>query len=183
VRILKFIILVLLIAQSYLHAQFLLNDYTFTSFVRVEPYVATKASHGVSNELSLNSAESNVVQEVAVLVEQLYIDITTDEITAIDALIYPNPVVASDFVNGTPINLGFYMANAAQIELYIYDMMGQLRLKKYYNLQNDYSGSNAYNFIDINYSDFNGFVSAGAYFYVMVSNDKVVGKGKFGVRP
>ncbi len=62
-------------------------------------------------------------------------------------------------------------------------MFGQLRFKKFYDLHADYAGSNAYNLIQIDYADFNGDVSAGAYFFVMVSNDSVVGQGKFGVRP
>ena len=111
------------------------------------------------------------------------IDISIDEVIALDALIHPNPVIASNFIDGNSINLGFYMANASEFELYIYDMFGQLRLKKFYDLHADYAGSNAYNFIDIDYADFNGDVSAGAYFFVMVSNDTVVGQGKFGVRP
>ena len=176
------LIYIFLSAQLTLNAQFMLNDYTFTSFVRVEPYIASKAS-AATNVLSLNSAESNVIKDIAVIVEQLYIDISTDEMTTIDALVYPNPVRASDFVNGTAINLGFYIANTAEFELYIYDMFGQLRLKKFFDLNTDYSGSNAYNLIDIDYLDFNGAVSAGAYFFVMVSGDTIIGKGKFGVQP
>ena len=117
------------------------------------------------------------------VVEQLYIDIDTDDIVAMDILMYPNPVIASDFINGSDLSLGFYISNMSEIELYIYNMLGHLRLRKLYDLARDYAGSNAYNLIDISFEDFNGPLSAGAYFFVMVADSEIVGQGKFGVQP
>ena len=90
------------------------------------------------------------------------------------ALAFPNPFRVYEGVE-----IGFYSSEAFNAQLYVYDMLGHLRIKRDIDVINT-----AYNIIELQASDFEGGpVSAGAYFYVIVRDSEIIRKGKMGIVP
>jgi hypothetical protein len=92
-------------------------------------------------------------------------------------LVYPNP-----FKQSQGAKLGYGLAGQiSEIEIQFYDMMANLILKKTFK---DQGARQGYNLIDINLETFDGYaLSAGVYFYLIINNGKVLGKGKVAVIP
>ena len=93
-------------------------------------------------------------------------------------LVYPNPVRLSD---GSEI--GYELSINSEVTLKIYDMRAAEIYSEVFE-SGTLGGSAAYNKIPINEETF-GFaeVKTGVYFFLLISENEVIGKGKFVVRP
>lgn len=93
-------------------------------------------------------------------------------------LVYPNPVRLAD---GSEI--GYELSTNSDVTLKIYDMRAAEVYSELFE-SGTLGGSAAYNKIPINRETF-GFVEikTGVYFFLLISENEVIGKGKFVVRP
>ena len=101
-------------------------------------------------------------------------------VLAIDGTLlnYPNPFALSE---GTTI--GYRLTKSEETELYVYDMLGHDVLHEHYaaGTQGASQGSNR---VLLTNSSFGGdTLSAGVYFYYIVSKGRVLGKGKMAIHP
>ncbi|MGC6366636.1 MAG: T9SS type A sorting domain-containing protein [Candidatus Marinamargulisbacteria bacterium] len=88
----------------------------------------------------------------------------------------PNPF---KFSQGT--TLVYNLTHAADVQLVMYDVRGQMILNRSFSAGSNGGNSNR-NQVVISQHDFNGFgLSNGVYFYVLITNGKVLGKGKMAV--
>ena len=88
----------------------------------------------------------------------------------------PNPF---KFIQGT--TLVYDLSQSSDVQLVMYDIRGQMILKRYFAAGTNGGRSNQ-NKVVISQRDFNGFgLSNGVYFYVLITNGKVLGKGKMAV--
>jgi len=93
-------------------------------------------------------------------------------------LVYPNP-----FQLRTGAVLGFELSKHADIEIRIYDMRA-VELYRGIYLAGTEGGKVEYNRVPIHQGlFFNAELSSGVYFFVLMSEGKMVGKGKFAVMP
>ena len=91
---------------------------------------------------------------------------------------FPNPFQAE---SGTTI--GYILSKNMDVELKIFDMMGNLvsSIEKPAGAMGGLWGLNK---VPINQSNFGGTIlSAGVYFYLLINNGKILGKGKMAVIP
>lgn len=94
------------------------------------------------------------------------------------ALFYPNP-----FKQSVGAQLGYRLSRNADVDFRIFDMRANQILKTRFNA--GFSGGiSGYNRLVMNRNTFNGFaLSSGVYFFVLSSEGRVIGKGKFVVVP
>ena len=94
------------------------------------------------------------------------------------ALFYPNP-----FKQSVGAQLGYRLSRNADVELRVFDMRANQIIKTRFNA--GFSGGiGGYNRLTMNQNTFNGFIlSSGVYFFVLSSEGRVIGKGKFVVVP
>jgi hypothetical protein len=94
------------------------------------------------------------------------------------ALPYPNP-----FKNREGTTLGYRLNKHAYIEILFYNSRGYEAGKKICE-EGDVGGQADYNFVPLTENDFYGELSAGIYFFIIISEDKdVLAKGKLAVIP
>lgn len=95
-----------------------------------------------------------------------------------EALFYPNPFKLQDGAQ-----LGYELSKNMDVEIRLYDMRGYEIFAKTYNAGTS-GGLRGYNRLRISPSTFeNRQVSAGIYFFLILSEGSVIAKGKFAVRP
>lgn len=92
---------------------------------------------------------------------------------------YPNPV---RFRSDQMTRLGYELNQDLDVEIHLYTMMGR-RLYKTTIEAGDEGGKQGYNRVPITESDIGQSLPAGIYFYVVVHNGKILGKGKMAVQP
>ncbi|MEK9658038.1 MAG: T9SS type A sorting domain-containing protein [bacterium] len=111
-----------------------------------------------------------------------------DALSVSDVYVYPNPFRQSMkvFIAGDDEEyqalLGYKLSGNANIDMYIYDMLGRLTIKRRF-LSGSVGGAKNYNLIDFTHLLKDYKLSTGVYFVYLVHEDKVVGKTKFGVKP
>ena len=94
------------------------------------------------------------------------------------ALFYPNPCRLSE--QG---NIGYELSEALDMDLRIYDIKGNLIYKDIL-LANTLGGHREYNRVPINFQSIGlGDLPSSVYFFLLMNNGKVLGKGKFVVMP
>ncbi|RAP38786.1 hypothetical protein DID80_02100 [Candidatus Marinamargulisbacteria bacterium SCGC AAA071-K20] len=99
-------------------------------------------------------------------------------------LFYPSPFRLTD---GT--TLGYQLNQALDMELRIYDMRGNEIFRKFFASATDQGGRTGYNYIPFNQPTevFNNNLPenmpSGVYFYILLNDGKVLGKGKFALLP
>ena len=87
----------------------------------------------------------------------------------------PNPF---QFSQGT--TLVYNLSQSSDVQLVMYDVRGQMILKRHFAAGTN-GGRSHRNRVVISQHDFNGFgLSNGVYFYVLITNGKILGKGKNG---
>jgi hypothetical protein len=92
---------------------------------------------------------------------------------------YPNPFRLAS----TGTTLGYVLTDNAPIQIKFYSILGQMVGMQTYN-SGDPGGKAGYNAVPISISTFGGnTLSAGIYFYLVISDGKVLGKGKMAVNP
>ncbi|RAP34311.1 hypothetical protein DID77_01425 [Candidatus Marinamargulisbacteria bacterium SCGC AG-439-L15] len=109
----------------------------------------------------------------------LFEDIEPALLTA--PLTYPNPFVLRDGAQ-----IGYRVSKPMNLDIYIYNMRGHLIAKKLAAEGTPGGGldANAYTKFPINAELFNNFdLSSGIYFYLIVHEGKVLGKGKMAIIP
>ena len=91
---------------------------------------------------------------------------------------YPNPF---QLRNGTTI--GYKLTQDTDIKIEIYNAFGHKTLTK--NIKAGANGASAteYNRVTISYSDFNYDLPAGPYFYTIIANGELLGKGRMAIIP
>lgn len=98
----------------------------------------------------------------------------TEEVQIENPLFYPSP-----FSIGDEVQLGFSLNVAAEIELRLYDMRGNEVLRHDYGMQQF-----GYVKLDFDESVYGSrSYPAGVYYYVILSDGKTLGNGKFAVLP
>ncbi len=100
-----------------------------------------------------------------------------------NAFFYPCPFSLSQGAE-----LGYELSRDMDIELRIYNMMGNeiYRTEYLHGTQGGLgrgNSRNVYNRIPFTQSTFGSPLSAGAYFFVLMNDGKVIHKGKFAVKP
>ncbi|MGE4169734.1 MAG: T9SS type A sorting domain-containing protein [Candidatus Margulisiibacteriota bacterium] len=94
-------------------------------------------------------------------------------------LVYPNPAKLSDVPK-----IGYTLTLPANIEIRIYDMLASEIYRKNFSAGQLNGGALGWNAVPLNRSDFNNFdLYSGVYFFLIINDGKVIGKGKFVVRP
>ena len=94
------------------------------------------------------------------------------------ALVYPNP---SRLATGT--ELGYTLSKHMDIDIKFYDMLANLILQQHFPAGSP-GGQAGFNLFGINLTTFGSTaLSAGVYFYILLNNGKVLGKGKLAVIP
>ena len=153
-----------------------LDSYSFQRFY--DPNMSLKStSSQESTWLQLNESRTHSYERPLLKISSKN-DELPNEATLVSqdtpALAFPNP-----FRLDGGVEIGFYSTQDGSGELYVYDMLGHLRVKKDVLVSNT-----AYNLFTLARHDFQGgSMSAGAYFYVFVLEGNVIRKGKMGVIP
>lgn len=95
-------------------------------------------------------------------------------------LVYPNPFKLSQGAH-----IGYSLTQAMDIEIRIYNMRAQEIFRTFLAANTEHTmPAPAYNKFPLNYDTFGNYpLSAGVYFFVLINNGKVIGKGKFALRP
>jgi hypothetical protein len=112
------------------------------------------------------------------------LDVVNDPKITSPALFYPSPFRIKD---GT--TLGFQLNQALDMDLRIYDMRGNEIYRTSFANTTEQGGKSGYNKIPFNQPGelFNRTLPenmpSGVYFYVLINEDDVLGKGKFAVLP
>ncbi len=112
--------------------------------------------------------------------------LSTQEPTAsaqirLEPLFYPNPFRLSDGAE-----LGYQLSKNLDIEIRIYNMYGQEFFRDVYKsgTNGGFGGDLTYNKIAFTASSFGGhYLPAGIYFFILINDGKVLGKGKFAIKP
>jgi hypothetical protein len=93
-------------------------------------------------------------------------------------LVYPNPLRLSE-----GLELGYKLSKDMDIEIRMYDMRSNEIFRNFYPA-GSIGGLVGYNSITLTTADFDHYdFPSGVYFFILINQGKVVGKGKFGVRP
>lgn len=90
---------------------------------------------------------------------------------------YPNP-----FKKSAATTIGYRLSQDANIELRIYTLTGHLLVTKSFAAGSP-GGQSGYNTIEISSNDFPSGGAADVYVYVLLNNDKVLGRSKMGILP
>jgi hypothetical protein len=123
----------------------------------------------------VSESGSNLVLTVTPVSE---IDEMTESSVQGKVLNYPNP-----FKSDRGTTVGYVLSKSMDVELKIFDMMGNL-LTSIEKPAGALGGLRGLNKIAVNSQNFGGtLLSAGVYFYLLMSDGKILGKGKMAVIP
>ncbi len=103
---------------------------------------------------------------------------SSSDLLASRPLNFPNP-----FKLTTGTSIGYWLNNAADIELRIYTATGSEVFRKSLVSGVDDGAKSGYNKVPISRDIIGTDLPSGVYPYILISNSKVVGKGRFVVRP
>jgi hypothetical protein len=93
-------------------------------------------------------------------------------------LFYPNP-----FSISSGAELGYKLSKNMDVEIRIYDIRANEVFRKTYGIATP-GGFYGYNKVGFSSATFGGYnLSAGIYFFVLINEGKVLGRGKFAVKP
>ena len=155
------------------------NNKKFINYSNINSEKISKTNNQSTSYFTLSDYSINRIKKTKNFYSQL-ISGSLDSIEDKDPLVFPNPCKIED-----GFEIGFFYEKRNPIEIHIYNMKGQLKFKKIVTTQElSNNSSNVYYIEKINQSDFyDPYISAGAYFFILVQNDQPIGKGKFGVIP
>jgi hypothetical protein len=107
----------------------------------------------------------------------------TTDITAATALTFPPLFYPSPFRVEDGSTLGYRLNKAANISIRIYDMRGNEIVRRDI-AENEIGGQVGYNYVPFTRASFgNSKPPSGVYFYVVMHESDILGKGKFAIRP
>jgi hypothetical protein len=122
---------------------------------------------GVEAGLPLRSIEGDVADELSIESKILG-----------TPLFYPNP-----FSISSGAELGYKLSKNMDLEIRIYDIRANEVFRETF-LAGTYGGIYGYNKVSFDVSTIGRYaLPAGIYFFVLINNDKVLGRGKFAVKP
>ncbi len=139
---------------------------SFAAIDHVEFQQKLEASAQLNMEETL---QTNVLQTNLITVQQL----------GSRPLAYPSPIRSSDSESGVYYTLSSDM----NIELRVFDIRGSQIYKKNVNAGAEGGKGNQENVIPLNLQATGFKFPAGTYFFVLISDGRVIGKGKFGALP
>jgi len=115
------------------------------------------------------SDQSLVLSDVSISFEQA----VTPSLVVRAPLNYPNP-----FNLRTGTTIGYRLNTDADIEIKFFDMFG-VNIKTLRINKGQEGGRKYYNRVTIDHTTFGGYpLSTGPYFYLIISNGKILGKGR-----
>jgi hypothetical protein len=91
---------------------------------------------------------------------------------------YPNP-----FQLKTGTTIGYKLTQDSDIKIEIYNSFGHKILTKNISAGSDGGTASQYNRVPITYEDFDYDLAAGAYFYTIIANNQLLGKGRMAIIP
>lgn len=96
------------------------------------------------------------------------------------ALVYPNPFKLNDGAQ-----LGYQLSKPMDVEIIFYDLFSNEIYREFIPRDNtgSHGGDLTYNKVDLTRQKFNYDLSAGIYFFVIVAEGDVIGRGKFAIKP
>ena len=157
-------------------------SYSFNTIIGSGKSASKSKFKSRSNRVKLNMAKVSPLSLVysAYIADEVIEDFSDVEASIVGkALAYPNPYKASE---GTQI--GYELSKPLDIEIHVYNMLGHLVAKKFIDEGDEAGGINGWNTVAFGKDDIQGVsFSAGAYFYLIINNGKVLGKGKMAVTP
>ena len=155
------------------------NNQKFINYGNINSEKISKTNNQSNSYFTLSDYSVSRIKKTKNFYSQL-ISGSLDSIKDKEPLVFPNPCKIED-----GFEIGFFYEKRNPIEIYIYNMKGHLKVKKTVPTQAlSNNSSNVYYIEKINQSDFYApYISAGAYFFVLVQNEQPIGKGKFGVIP
>jgi len=127
--------------------------------------------------------QSSIVSEsgsdlVLTVTPTLDFDSMTESAIEGKLLNYPNP-----FKSDRGTTVGYVLSKSMDVELKVFDMMGNL-ITSIERPAGSFGGLRGLNKISISSYNFGGtLLSAGVYFYLLMNQGKVLGKGKMAVIP
>lgn len=159
-----------------------IEKYSFNSYTVLSPSVGSSNMNRQGGAVSyvLMSAKWSYLLDDGLLIQSIPngdADVSAVRIIG-KPLVYPNPFSLSQGAE-----LGYRLSRNADVEIRIFDMRAnQIFSDKY--VAGGFGGIGAYNKLQINRLTFGGYdLSSGVYFFVISSEGKVIGKGKFVVVP
>lgn len=164
------------VVSSQVTKRFQLSSYAFNATATTRKKQVTTAP--VDSWFKLNFAQMGVLKFSFV---QGGAEITPETVAKVvgKPLAYPNPFRVSQ---GTEI--GYDLSKNMDVEILVYNMFGNL-VRQIYCFSGDTGGrADEYNRVSFDGRDAMGkHLGAGAYFYLIVSDGEVLGKGKMAVTP
>ena len=91
---------------------------------------------------------------------------------------YPNP-----FQLKTGTTIGYKLTQDSDVKIEIYNAFGHKILTKNISAGSDGGTASQYNRVPITYEDFDYDLPAGPYFYTIIANDSLLGKGRMAIIP
>lgn len=162
--------------DSQVTRRFQLSSYSFNATASTRSNAPSNTQ--VDSWFKLNFAQMGILKFTY---NQSGVGITPETVAALvgKPLAYPNPFRASQ---GTEI--GYDLTTNMNVEILIYNMFGNL-VRQLYCFSDENGGrSDEYNRVSFDGRDAMGkHLAAGAYFYLIVSDGEVLGKGKMAVTP
>ena len=181
VPILVIVLLVGGIGYSFIDASVVVRSFSFSPSISI-------AQHPVSHHAI--SAQEVIPKSVRLGVlggsQQLTLS-EIDPFAGVDPaligkpLVYPNP-----FRKDEGAEIGYQLSKPLSLEIYIYNMLGHLVSKKHLiaGENGGLGGADTYNRVSFRRSDvMNGTLSASGYFFVIVHDGEILGRGKMAVIP
>ncbi len=99
----------------------------------------------------------------------------------IEPLFYPNPFRLDDGAE-----LGYQLSKESDVEVRIYTMFGKECFRDFYSKGSNggFGGDLTYNKIRFNRASFGGqYLPVGVYLFLLISEGKILGKGRFAIKP
>ena len=159
-----------------------LSSYSFNSIMSSTSVSQVKSFNQGDKKITLSRAQLSPLKMVYRLfaADEEDVDFTNVEAKIVGKpLAYPNPFRAS---SGTEI--GYELSKPLDIEIHVYNMLGHLVAKKIIFENDPDGGTDGWNTVAFGKSDIEGVsFSSGAYFYLIVNDGAVLGKGKLAVTP
>ena len=151
-----------------------------SEFLTSKPLLSSQSLTLESSKL-VNMDFKNTISETLTISEAKSSSTTVIKRIIGNVLNYPNPVK-----KGANTFIGYKLSTAMPIEILIYDSTGYLIFKTNFssNQLNASKGEGFYNKVNLRNAGFNTEnFSTGIYFYIVLSEGKVLGKGKLAIIP
>lgn len=169
------------VMMSATQAQIVIEDHTFIRYI--EPNPAQVQRDTDRSDVMVAYSWRNVLGDIVENAQAQNLTFDDDESVVIEgpALVYPNPASVSR--SGGVIQLGYRLSKAASVESRIYDIRGNQIYKSEYP-ENTVGGHRNYNRVEWDLAEMGlDSLPSSVYFFLLMHNGRVIGKGKFVLMP